>query len=125
MASTETLADADRAAREGWRVSVVVPADHPRLSRTPEGRAVVVCPEQASGRVTCNDCRLCDASKAGPVIAFREHGNGSARAARAVLGRSAPAPVVVPTAPPSFETFEHGDDGENGCRCECCTPVAP
>lgn len=92
MASTETLADADRAVREGWRASVVVPADYPRLSKTPEGRAVVVCPEQATGRVTCNDCRLCDASKAGPVIAFREHGNGSARVAKR-------APVAVAHAP--------------------------
>lgn len=90
MASTETLADADRAVREGWRASVVVPADHPRLSRTPEGRAVVVCPEQATGRVTCNDCRLCDASRPGPVIAFREHGNGSARARRVILGDAPP-----------------------------------
>jgi len=96
MASTETLADADRAAREGWRVSVVVPADHPRLSKTPEGRAVVVCPEQVTGRVTCNDCRLCDASRPGPVIAFREHGNGSTRAAKRA---SAPATAVVAAAP--------------------------
>ena len=90
MASTETLADADRAVREGWRASVVVPADHPRLSRTPEGRPVVVCPEQATGRVTCNECRLCDASRPGPVIAFREHGNGSARARRVILGDAPP-----------------------------------
>lgn len=93
MASTETLADADRAAREGWRVSVVVPVDHPRLSRTPEGRAVVVCPEQATGKVTCNDCRLCDASRPGPIVAFREHGNGSARAAKRA---SAPATAAAP-----------------------------
>ena len=96
MASTETLADADRAAREGWRASVVVPKDYPRLGKTPEGRTVVVCPEQVTGRVTCNDCRLCDASKAGPVIAFREHGNGSTRAAK-----RAPAPETAPT-PPAF-----------------------
>ena len=96
MASTETLADADRAAREGWRASVVVPADHPRFSKTPEGRTVVVCPEQATGKVTCNDCRLCDASRSGPIIAFREHGNGSARVAK-----RAPAPEAAAT-PPAF-----------------------
>lgn len=94
MASTETLADADRAVREGWRASVVVPADHPRLSRTPEGRPVVVCPEQVAGRVTCNDCRLCDASRSGPIVAFREHGNGSTRAAK-----RAPAPEAAADAP--------------------------
>jgi hypothetical protein len=93
MASTENMEDADRAAREGWRVSVVVPKDHPRLSRTPEGRAVVVCPEQATGKVTCNACRLCDASKPGPVIAFREHGNGSKAAAKRA---SVPATAAAP-----------------------------
>ncbi len=82
MASTETLADADRAVNEGWRATVIVPADAPRTSSTPGGRKVVVCPAQASDRgVTCNTCRLCDASKPGPVIAFRAHGNQAASAA--------------------------------------------
>lgn len=77
MASTETLADADRAVSEGWRATVVVAADHPRTSATPAGRKVVVCPAQAAEDrgVTCNSCRLCDASRPGPVIAFRAHGN--------------------------------------------------
>lgn len=83
MASTETLADADTAANAGWRVTVIAPADAPRVLETPEGRKVVVCPAQVrEGAVTCNDCRLCDASRPGPVIAFRAHGNQSARAAR-------------------------------------------
>lgn len=112
MASTERLEDADRAVREGWRASVVVPADYPRLSKTPEGRAVVVCPEQATGRVTCNECRLCDAAKPGPVIAFREHGNGSARVAK-----RAPATVE----PPAFgEVAVDHLDGPEGCRCDYC-----
>ena len=96
MASTETLADADRAVSEGWRATVIVPADAPRTSSTPAGRKVVVCPAQAAEEqhlrnrglaigkdgVTCNACRLCDASKPGPVIAFRAHGNQAAQAAR-------------------------------------------
>jgi hypothetical protein len=76
MASTEKLQDADRAVAEGWRATVVVPEDYPQRSTTPAGRPVVVCPAQVpSSRVTCNDCRLCDASRPGPVIAFRAHGN--------------------------------------------------
>lgn len=78
MASTETLADADRAVNEGWRATVIVPADAPRTSSTPAGRKVLVCPAQVAegSGVTCNSCRLCDASRPGPVIAFRAHGNG-------------------------------------------------
>lgn len=80
MASVGSLEEADEALSQGWRAAAVVPADHPARSATPQGARVVVCPAQLAeerGRaVTCNDCRLCDASRSGPVIAFREHGNG-------------------------------------------------
>jgi hypothetical protein len=80
MASVGDLAEADEALAQGWRPAAVVPVDHPARSTTPGGATVVVCPAQvaeAAGRsVTCNTCRLCDASRSGPVIAFREHGNG-------------------------------------------------
>jgi hypothetical protein len=88
MASVETLAQADEAAAAGWRAAAVVPEDYPRTGTTPAGRRVVVCPAQVaegtSGArpVTCNTCRLCDAARPGPVIAFREHGNGTRRAKR-------------------------------------------
>jgi len=81
MASVESMTDADAALAAGWRAAVVVPVDTPSRGTTPNGARFVVCPAQTSdGRVTCNDCRLCDASKPGPVIAFREHGNGVKRA---------------------------------------------
>jgi hypothetical protein len=80
MASVGSLAEADEALAQGWRAAAVVSVDHPARSVTPQGARVVVCPAQVSdGRVTCNDCRLCDASRPGPVIAFREHGNGVKR----------------------------------------------
>lgn len=83
MASTETLADADQAVDAGWRATVIVPADAPRVLETPAGRKVIVCPAQVrEGAVTCNECRLCDAGRPGPVIAFRAHGNQKASAAR-------------------------------------------
>jgi hypothetical protein len=81
MASVESMTDADEALAAGWRAAVVVPVDTPNRGTTPNGARFVVCPAQVTdGRVTCNDCRLCDASKPGPVIAFREHGNGVKRA---------------------------------------------
>lgn len=77
MASVDTLSDADAAIAAGWRAAAVVPEDQPARGTTPGGARYVVCPAQVTdGRVTCNDCRLCDGSKPGPVIAFREHGNG-------------------------------------------------
>lgn len=87
MASTEDLGAADAAIDAGWRAAVVVPEDTPRVSGTPAGRRVIVCPAQvaaaAGGRpVTCNACRLCNAAAPGPIIAFRAHGNGVARAAK-------------------------------------------
>jgi hypothetical protein len=76
MASCNDVRQADRAVSEGWRATVVVPEDTPRVSVSPAGNRIVVCPAQiAEGKVDCNACRLCDASKSGPIVAFREHGN--------------------------------------------------
>ena len=106
MASTETLSDADTASAAGWAVTVVVADDTPRVSTTPAGRAVVICPAQvAEARkkaakaaavaladeaaqalalaaaeriaVTCNACRLCVGSVPGRIVGFWEHGNGA------------------------------------------------
>jgi hypothetical protein len=87
MASVGSLAEADEALAQGWRAAAVVSKDHPARSVTPGGARVVVCPAQLAedrgASVTCNACRLCDASRPGPVIAFREHGNGVALRDRA------------------------------------------
>jgi len=80
MASCDNLSQSDEAIAQGWRAAAVVPADTPARGTTPNGARFVVCPaqlaEERGRKVTCNDCRLCDASRPGPVIAFREHGNG-------------------------------------------------
>lgn len=86
MASADTLSEADEAARAGWRVAVVLP-EHSTGATTPDGRKVVVCPAiRKPGKVTCNDCRLCDGSARGPIVGFPAHGNqteaASTRAAR-------------------------------------------
>jgi len=75
MASCDTLEEADVAADAGWRVAVVLERGSEELAevRTPAGRKVQICPAQV-GDVRCNSCRLCDASKRGPMIGFIDHG---------------------------------------------------
>jgi hypothetical protein len=78
MASCDSLDEVDEAERMGWRATVVVRPDFTK-GRTHDGtKAVVVCPaiaaERKGRKVTCNDCRMCDPSKPGPVIAFPDHG---------------------------------------------------
>ena len=79
MASTMTPAEADEAVRDGWRASVVLPADFigegPKRNTftTPQGRKGVVCPHIMGARLTCNTCRLCVAENDGPIIGFISH----------------------------------------------------
>tara|TARA_R110002051_G_scaffold317281_2_gene398297 strand:- start:5768 stop:6604 length:837 start_codon:yes stop_codon:yes gene_type:complete len=80
MASCDALGQVDGALAAGWRVAVKVPWDFlgdngTGRFKTPGGAAGIVCPAvKTDGGITCNDCRLCDGSKAGPVIAFPSHG---------------------------------------------------
>jgi len=98
MASCDTLADADTALAAGYRVAVVLPWDHTeRRFATPGGARGVVCPAMLSDRVTCNDCRLCDGSKPGPVIGFPNHGP-QVRVKRAALKTT--------TAPSHLDTLD-------------------
>lgn len=81
MASANSLSEADKLASEGWRVAVVLPPTPPgetpaRTTLTPEGRTVLTCPVlvRPDADLTCNACRLCDASRPGPIIGFPDHG---------------------------------------------------
>lgn len=78
MASCESTAQVIKAISMGFRATVVVSWDHlvkggGRRFKVGDHTAIV-CPAQIEGaRVTCNECRLCDGSKSGPVIAFLDH----------------------------------------------------
>jgi hypothetical protein len=81
MASVDTLQDADTLTAAGWRVAVKLPPTPPgstpaRTTTTPAGRTVVTCPVlvRPDADLTCNACRLCDASRPGPIIGFPDHG---------------------------------------------------
>jgi len=93
MASNFTMRTADNAVAKGWRSTCLLPksavgTDWSKTRfTTPQGNPIVVCPHQVqqhrsklSGepipekkKITCNDCRLCVASRPGPIIGFVEH----------------------------------------------------
>ena len=74
MASCMDMEEADEAIAAGWRASVVLPQNHEgNTFTTPNGSRGVVCPYIQGKRVNCNSCRLCVASKPGPVIGFPSH----------------------------------------------------
>ncbi len=74
MASCDDLSEVDDALAKGFRAAVVLPWDHEGKFTTPGGAKGIVCPAMVKQGLTCNDCRLCDGSKRGPVIGFPNHG---------------------------------------------------
>lgn len=73
--SGNNLAHADAlAALQVGPVVAVVPEDHPEHSTTPEGRKVVVCPEQTGKAKSCAECKLCQKAERAVIVAFRVHG---------------------------------------------------
>lgn len=84
MASCDSLPEADAAIAAGWRAVAVVPPGFTG-GTTPAGYPAIVCPAIATGRIDCNQCRLCDAARSvrsNAVICFPDHGP-SARPLRA------------------------------------------
>ena len=74
MASCFSLEEADEAVRQGWRASVVLPANQTEMVfKTPDGVHGVVCPFIQGKAVNCNTCGMCVASRRGPVIGFPSH----------------------------------------------------
>lgn len=78
MASCDSVAEADEAVKRGWRATAIVSHNFEgKRFTTPEGHTAVICPAQTKPKeITCNDCMLCDASRATrfQIIAFKDHG---------------------------------------------------
>lgn len=73
--SGNNLAHADQLADLGIAPVVCVVDDtHPEHSTTPEGRKVVVCPEQTGKTKSCAECGLCQKANRAVIVAFRAHG---------------------------------------------------
>jgi hypothetical protein len=72
--SADNATRADDLAAHGLPVVVVIPADAPKVSRTPGGHKIVHCPAENSERVTCATCGLCALPDRGYVIGFKPKG---------------------------------------------------
>lgn len=88
MASVEgELEELLKPAACGWRGALVhrlrlepFLETHGRAGRLPNGQSWLLCPAQLKpGEITCNDCRLCAGSKAGPHVVFAFHGAAANR----------------------------------------------
>jgi hypothetical protein len=82
--SANTLEQADNYRALGVPVVVILPEDAGKVSYTPEGNKVVVCPAQTSNKVTCASCGLCQAAKRDYIIGFRVHGISKKKAKIAI-----------------------------------------
>lgn len=72
--SADNAAAADNLAAHGLPVVVVIPADAPKVTRTPRGRKIVHCPAENSDRVTCANCGLCALADRPYLIGFKPKG---------------------------------------------------
>jgi hypothetical protein len=55
-------------------VVVIVSEDTDKVSYTPKGNKVVVCPAQTNDKTTCSSCTLCQKVDRDYIIGFRVHG---------------------------------------------------
>ena len=84
--SADNAAAADDLVGLGLPVVVVIPADAPKVTRTPRGRKVVHCPAENSDRVTCATCGLCALADRSYLIGFKP--KGAKRRAVDLIARS-------------------------------------
>lgn len=58
-------------------VVVIMPRDATKVSTTPAGNKVVICPAENTDKVNCLKCGLCADSKRDYIIGFRAHGTAA------------------------------------------------
>jgi ferredoxin len=79
--SGNTLEHADELVALGIApVTVVLPSDAPKRTRTPHGNDVVTCPATYMDEMTCEKCGACAVASRRSIIGFPAHGSGAKRA---------------------------------------------
>lgn len=58
-------------------VVVLMPRDADKVTITPEGNKVVICPAENTNKVTCLKCGLCAIADRDYIIGFRAHGTAA------------------------------------------------
>ncbi len=77
--SADNLDMADEYQRNGLPTVVILPADAPKVTTTPQRNKVVRCPANPDRGITCESCGLCAKSKRDYIIGFPAHGTGKAK----------------------------------------------
>jgi hypothetical protein len=73
--SANNLAEVDTYKAMGLPVVVIMPVGSSKVTYTPEGNKVVICPAQRSETLTCASCGLCQKKDRSCVVGFEVHGN--------------------------------------------------
>lgn len=58
-------------------VVTLMPREAEKVSYTPAGNKVVICPAENSDKVTCYSCKLCQVADRDYIIGFRAHGTAA------------------------------------------------
>lgn len=66
-------------------VVTLIDIDAPKISHTPAGRAIVVCPAVTTDGVTCATCGLCAKRDRRSIVGFPVHGTSKKKAARVIM----------------------------------------
>lgn len=66
-------------------VVTLVDIDAPKISHTPAGRAIVVCPAVTTDGVTCATCGLCAKRDRRSIVGFPVHGTSKKKAVRVIM----------------------------------------
>lgn len=84
--SADTLDDADRLHTLNiGPVVCILPADAPKVSFTPNGHQVTICPAVYRDDIQCINCGICAVHNRKTIIGFPVHGSGKNKARKVFM----------------------------------------
>ena len=72
--SANNLTHADELAKHKLPMVVVLESNVKKITKTPNGRTVIVCPATQRDDVTCSSCKMCAVANRSIIIGFPAHG---------------------------------------------------